>query len=150
MEGYKLFPETKTVLFDLRERVEKMGIISNTDERIHSVLSSLGIDHLFDFVICSREFGEEKPHPEIFKEALKRASVSAEEGLHIGDDALRDWEGAKGVGMNSLLVARDDLNVPSNFDTSFCIPDLMPLHSTFKNRIQASEEGEEGEGSGFI
>jgi REG-2-like HAD superfamily hydrolase len=85
VEGYKLYPETRLVLTDLRERVDKFGIVTNTDERIHSVLNSLGISNFFDFVICSKEFGVEKPSKQIFEEALKIAKV---DGKHQFVDQL--------------------------------------------------------------
>jgi 4-nitrophenyl phosphatase len=45
-----------------------------------------------------------KPHPPIFEEALRRVSCSREEILVVGDRIDSDIEGAKGMGLDSLLV----------------------------------------------
>ncbi|PRP78262.1 hypothetical protein PROFUN_13872 [Planoprotostelium fungivorum] len=140
VEGYKLFPETKAVLADVRERVDSIGLITNTDERIHQVLESLGIHHLFDFVLCSREFGKRKPDPSIYTEACRLSKHHPSQVMHVGDHYEKDFLGAKGIGMEALLVTRgQDMEEEREDLRGLIIPDLMPLHSTFGKRLDMTE-----------
>ena len=84
------------VLDDGKEAMEKVkrlgvqvGVITNFDVRIHSILRDLNIHELCDFVVTSEEAQSSKPEAKIFefaqsKSHLKRLQPS--EVLHIGDD----------------------------------------------------------------
>src|SRR5882672_2742085 len=52
-QGWILFPETREVLEELKNRGLKLGIISNFDDRLYSVMRSLGIRSYFDAVTIS-------------------------------------------------------------------------------------------------
>jgi FMN phosphatase YigB (HAD superfamily) len=52
--------------------------------------------------------GSDKPHPPIFHTALKRAGVPPSEALHVGDQYRIDVVGAQGVGIQALLLDRED------------------------------------------
>ncbi|MCK4933562.1 HAD-IA family hydrolase, partial [Candidatus Bathyarchaeota archaeon] len=54
--------------------------------------------------------GWRKPSPEIFKEALRRLDMKAEETFFVGDTPLEDIQGAKKVGMKTVFI-------PSQFNT---------------------------------
>lgn len=104
-EGYATFPDVDKTLAELKSRGFQMGVISNSDERvcksmiqriyqqdiliypIVSVIKSLNLDRHFDFVLPSCLAGYEKPALEIFDKALQIANVSAQNALHVGDDA---------------------------------------------------------------
>src|SRR5262249_15347904 len=70
-QGWVLFPETLEVLQELQRRGLKLGIISNFDNRIYSVLESLGIRRFFEAVVISSETGYCKPDPQIFAAAAR-------------------------------------------------------------------------------
>jgi len=55
-----------------------------------------------DTVQCS------KPHPDIFKYALRKLKVRPEEAMFVGDDVKVDYKGAKNVGMYALLIDRTE------------------------------------------
>jgi putative hydrolase of the HAD superfamily len=105
-EGWSLFPETKEVLDRLHRQGYHLGIISNFDSRIDEVCRSLGIGHYFRTVTISSQEGVAKPSPEIFKKALKKAAISPEESIYIGDSPHHDLEGAREIGMRVFLVDR--------------------------------------------
>src|SRR5262249_52770750 len=56
-QGWILFPETAEVLQELRSRHLQLGVISNFDSRIYSVLEALGIRHFFNSITLSSETG---------------------------------------------------------------------------------------------
>ncbi len=105
---WELFPETLEVLAALKGRV-RLGVISNFDSRLRTILLNLGVTEFFDDIVISSEVGTEKPAARIFSAALVRAGVAASEALHIGDEPEADWLGAECAG---LLVFR--LRRPEN------------------------------------
>ncbi|KAJ8736744.1 hypothetical protein PYW07_000015 [Mythimna separata] len=83
-----------------------VGVISNFDPRLHDILHNVGLYKKFDFIVTSYEAGYSKPDERIFKSAIDKCimSVSPSEALHIGDDVIKDYEGARMAGWHALLV----------------------------------------------
>jgi 2-haloalkanoic acid dehalogenase type II len=81
-----------------------LGVISNGN----SYLTHLGLDDVFDFVVYGPDHGGiEKPDPRIFQIALKAASCSADQLLHVGDSLESDVEGAANAGIRSAWLNRN-------------------------------------------
>lgn len=102
---WALYPEVKETLLFLSERY-RLGIISNFDGRLRPILRDLGISEFFEPVIISSEVGAEKPDAWIFQQALKHSAVAPEAALHVGDDPVRDWEGAAAAGLHVFQLDR--------------------------------------------
>ena len=102
-----LFDDVLPILGVLKGRGIALGLVSNLSRGLDGHISELGLTAYVDFAITSAEIGAEKPHPPIFLVALERARVSASEAIHIGDQYHSDVLGAKGVGINPLLLDRD-------------------------------------------
>jgi putative hydrolase of the HAD superfamily len=105
--GWKLFPETLDVLKELQRLQYKLGIISNFDSRIYSVLQSLNISSYFDSITISSQTGFAKPHPEIFKAAIRAAGVPANRILFVGDNLTDDVQAGAAAGMHTILIDRN-------------------------------------------
>ena len=102
-------PKAYAVLDDGKEAMEKardlglqVGVITNFDVRIHSILKDLSISELCDFVVTSEEAESSKPEENIFNFAQSKShleELKPSEVLHIGDDyskvtnltALNGW-----------------------------------------------------------
>lgn len=144
-EGYKLFEDVLPFFHKIRELRQsasnssrlfstlEVGIITNSDDRVPSVLSDLGLhvghrrygtsttaldledpSHVdIDFVVMSYDVGFEKPDRRIFDTARELGSKGKTfepyECLHIGDHFQQDFLGAQAAGWNSLLLSRDQL-----------------------------------------
>jgi putative hydrolase of the HAD superfamily len=104
--GWILFPETREVLAALHDHGMKVGVISNFDSRLYSVLKDLGIDALFDSVTICSEVGYAKPQPQIFHAALRTLGVPAERVLFTGDSLVDDYQAATTAGFSSFLLDR--------------------------------------------
>ena len=93
-----------------------IAVISNADGRIEDVLRRCGIAHCFRTITDSGLVGYEKPHPEIFRQALKSMNAAPEESLYVGDVYSVDYLGATGAGMQAVLMdipgAYRDKSVP--------------------------------------
>jgi HAD superfamily hydrolase (TIGR01509 family) len=96
-------PGTAERLQEMGERRE-LAVISNADGKIKDVLQRCGIAQCFRTITDSGIVGYEKPHPEIFRQALKSMSAKAEESLYVGDVFSVDYLGATGAGMQALLM----------------------------------------------
>jgi len=71
---------------------------------IYRLLDRFELADLFDIVVISGELGWRKPHPAIFREALKRLDVTEREAVFVGDDLKVDIEGAAACGMDTILL----------------------------------------------
>jgi putative hydrolase of the HAD superfamily len=107
-QGWILFPETFDVLNELKRRGFKLGVISNFDDRIYSVLDSLGIRQFFDAITLSSESGYSKPDPEIFEVAIKALGLPASEIFLVGDSPHDDVEAGMRAGLSAALIDRTD------------------------------------------
>jgi putative hydrolase of the HAD superfamily len=105
-QGWMLFPETMDVLERVKELGLKLGLISNFDTRVYSVLESLGIRSFFEAVILSSETGYSKPEVEIFQAAIRALAFPASEILLVGDNPHDDVEPALRLGMSAMLIDR--------------------------------------------
>jgi putative hydrolase of the HAD superfamily len=112
--GKMLKLELKLVLFDdvmptlthLKGRGQILGLISNVDRDITSVCQELGLSTMLQVVVTSQEAGFNKPQPEIFLAALKKASVKPPEAIYVGDQHQIDVVGASAAGMLGILLDR--------------------------------------------
>jgi len=96
-------PGTAEQLRDIGKRCP-IAVISNADGRIEDVLRRCGIAHCFRTITDSGLVGYEKPHPEIFRQALKSMNAAPEESLYVGDVYSVDYLGATGAGMQAVLM----------------------------------------------
>jgi putative hydrolase of the HAD superfamily len=104
---FRPYPEVADVLRALRARGARLVVVSNWDVSLHEVLDRTGLSALVDGAIASAELGAAKPDPAIFVRALELAGgVPAAEALHAGDSVEADVEGARGAGLEAVLVAR--------------------------------------------
>lgn len=102
-----LFDDALPIIRTLRGRGIVLGLVSNLSRALDGDCNELGLTPYIDFALTSSEIGAEKPYPPIFLAALERAGVSASEAIHVGDQYHSDVVGAKGVGINPLLLDRD-------------------------------------------
>jgi putative hydrolase of the HAD superfamily len=82
----------------------RLGVISNFDRRLYSVLDHLSVLQAFENIIISSEVGASKPAVRIFLEAARRFQVEPVEMLHVGDDENLDEKAALAAGCKSFLV----------------------------------------------
>ncbi|HUS82164.1 MAG TPA: HAD family hydrolase [Dehalococcoidia bacterium] len=104
---YTVDPETPRVLAALKERGLLVGAVSNTYQSSRALEKSLvkhGLMQYIDTLVVSSEVGWEKPHPAIFREALRRLGVEAKETVFVGDIVWADIQGAQALGMKAVLT----------------------------------------------
>ncbi|MCX7591374.1 MAG: HAD hydrolase-like protein, partial [Kiritimatiellae bacterium] len=75
-DHFMVFPEAVAVLERLRELGLRLAMVSNWQKGLSFFCEELGILRWFDVVVCSAEFGVEKPDRRIFEEAVRRLGLS--------------------------------------------------------------------------
>ncbi|MCA9878171.1 MAG: HAD family hydrolase [Thermomicrobiales bacterium] len=105
-EHYRLFDDVMPTLRRLRQAGLKTALISNADDDVTVVAVHFDFALLMDLLVTSAFVGYEKPDPRTFHAALDPLGIDPERTLHIGDQPKSDVVGARGVGMNAVLLDR--------------------------------------------
>jgi putative hydrolase of the HAD superfamily len=126
-ECWRLFDDTVPVLEELKRRKFRMGIISNWDHRLFSIVEQLGLSHFFEQVTASSAVGTAKPGKKIFEAALVAMKASPGESLHIGDSLEDDFRGATRAGLAAVLLDRHHkaYNNVTRIETLHDLPALL-------------------------
>jgi putative hydrolase of the HAD superfamily len=102
-----LFDDVVPTLTQLKERGLILGLISNVDRDIAPLYQELGLTDWLGVVVTSQEVGFNKPSPQIFRAALRKAKLKPSEAIYVGDQHQIDVVGANGVGMRGILLDRN-------------------------------------------
>jgi len=102
---WDLYPDVVGVLETLRPRFN-LAVISNFDGRLRMILEQLEVSQFFSRVFLSSELGADKPDRLIFQRALQLNRLAPDEALHVGDDPVRDWQGAEAAGLSVFRLER--------------------------------------------
>src|SRR5262245_27330816 len=130
--GWKLFAETKEVLEELKRLKLRLGVISNFDSRVYSVMRSLEIIEFFDAGTISSETGFAKPHPEIFEAAIRALGVDRHRILLVGDNLADDVQAAEQAGLTAVLLDRKGRYPADSVTTIQNLRELLPLVASAK------------------
>lgn len=95
-------PNARHVLSGLKQKY-RLAVISNSDGSIGKLFERLDLADLFESITDSGNVGVQKPHPEIFRAALRSLNVSSDESLYIGDVYSIDYVGARNAGMQAVV-----------------------------------------------
>jgi putative hydrolase of the HAD superfamily len=106
-ESWRLFPEVIPTLEALRAEGIRMVVISNFVDTLRAVCELHQVAGYFDDIIASVTTGAMKPDPRIFRVALRRLGVAAEDAWHVGDNYWADVLGSRAAGMTPVLVDRE-------------------------------------------
>ena len=103
---FVLFDDVLSTMKTLKEQRLTIGLLTNLNRDVDSICRDLGLESYLDFIITSGQVDADKPHPPIFLAALEKAGVDASQAVHIGDQYKIDVVGARGVGINPILLDR--------------------------------------------
>jgi putative hydrolase of the HAD superfamily len=91
-------------LAGVRDLGLRTAVVSNSDGRCEQHLRDCGLRDLLEFVVDSAVVGVEKPDPRIFRKALDRLGVAADEAVYVGDLLSVDAAGARAAGVHFILL----------------------------------------------
>jgi len=98
----------------------KIGIVSGAyEEDINLILKKAHLSkELFDITIGANTIKKAKPHPDVFKYALKKLNIKPDEALFVGDAVETDYKAAEKVGVKAVLIQRTETKTQNaNFRT---------------------------------
>jgi len=104
------YPEVPGLLRRLRLHY-RLGLVSDGYAEVQKrKLTALGLTSCFDVLVFSDEWGREawKPNSKPFEIALERLKVTGPEAVYVADNPLKDFLGARQVGMWTVRVRRPD------------------------------------------
>lgn len=101
---WSILPGVEETLHTLQNIKLRLFVLSNNDERIHTVFNGLSIGRFFEEIFASSELGAEKPSPRIFKYVQERIGITGKHILHVGDSPKEDIQGAQDAGWHAALV----------------------------------------------
>ncbi len=100
----RVFQGTEEYLARLRGDGYYLAVISNSIGRMEELMNFVGMTKYLSFVFDSAIVGVEKPHPRIFQMALEKSGMSAAKSIFVGDVYSTDIGGARGAGMEGVLI----------------------------------------------
>jgi putative hydrolase of the HAD superfamily len=103
----EFFPDVLPALEELSSRYRVVAVTNG-----NANLQTIGIRHLFHDVVTAVDAGAAKPAAPIFAEAVRRAGVTREQVLHVGDHPENDIEGARSAGLKSVWMNRKNAAWP--------------------------------------
>ncbi|MEY8761451.1 HAD family hydrolase [Chryseobacterium tongliaoense] len=120
LESEKLFLEYKPVIIfenihpffdEIKSKGKTINILSNTGfikgTTMRKFLIEENLDQYIDFHIYSDEINCSKPNPLVFQEVknkIKNQDLPMNQILHIGDNPIADYKGAKDFGFSAHLL----------------------------------------------
>ena len=105
-EPWFVYSDVLSSLKDWRGQGIELGILSNFDSRIFSVLQSLELNSYFSSITISTQARAAKPDPKIFAIALAKHDCPPEAAWHVGDSIVEDYQGAKAAGLRGIWINR--------------------------------------------
>jgi putative hydrolase of the HAD superfamily len=105
-DAWVVYPDVVQSLEELRIAGLRIGLISNFDSRIFSLLDRLGLASAFTTVTIPAVACAAKPDPLIFHYALAAQGISADEALYVGDSVAEDIIPARAAGLAAVLIDR--------------------------------------------
>ncbi|MFP3593182.1 HAD family hydrolase [Chryseobacterium sp. SIMBA_038] len=120
LKSEELFLEYKPVVIfenlhqffdEIKNQGKTINVLSNTGfikgKTMRKFLINENLDQYIDFHIYSDELNISKPNPLIFQEVknkVKNQNLPMDQILHIGDNPIADYKGAKDFGFNAYLL----------------------------------------------
>lgn len=87
----------------------KKAIISNFNSSLINLIDELIGVNIFSNIIISENENTRKPKLNFYQTAIEKLEIDASEILYIGDSLKLDIIPAKKLGMNTLLIDRDNI-----------------------------------------
>lgn len=112
----QLYSDVRRCLDTLRSERRGLGVVSNStsEAAVRRLLDRVGILDYFSRIVSSGTEGVEKPNPEIFRRAVERMGVAAEETLYVGNLAHTDALAAEAAGLHGVWLNREGFGYGEN------------------------------------
>ncbi|MBA2704236.1 MAG: HAD family hydrolase [Blastocatellia bacterium] len=107
---------------ELKRKGYRLGVVSSgTECRVVREISELGLESIFEIVICNEQMTNKKPHPEGLDTALRSLGCKCEHAAYVGDSP-EDIEMGKRANMLTVGVRSD---YPTSWKLESQGPDIL-------------------------
>lgn len=112
-DAWRVHEDFGPMLLQLREMQVRLGVVSNFDARLNTLLDAL-LPGLFDVVALPGNSGFQKPQAGIFAYAARQLGVPSASIMHLGNNERDDVDAAQNAGMRALRWSfpLDDIERP--------------------------------------
>ncbi|MCR4928375.1 MAG: HAD-IA family hydrolase [Lachnospiraceae bacterium] len=135
----ELYDDAKEVLDALKKEGKLIGIITDGNAEVQEAkVRLLGLFDIIDALILPDALvikGEThftKPNPVVYEACLEKLGVKPEEAVYIGDNPLKDFVGARSLGMKTVQIERkngmfENCEVKEGYEADFVTESLIEL-----------------------
>lgn len=102
-DAWRCEPDAAPTFQELDRRGILLGLASNYDGRLRSVVAGTPELRPLTHLVISSEVGWRKPAPEFFAAVCRKVGRPAKRILFVGDDPANDYGGARAAGLHALL-----------------------------------------------
>jgi putative hydrolase of the HAD superfamily len=124
-EKFLFYEDVFEVIPRLRQKY-LLGVVSDTWPSLNRAFKNIGLREHFSTFVMSSLLGVIKPHELMYNTALEELGLRPEEALFI-DDRLGNLEGAKKLGIQTILMVRE-------------IPDIDYIEHEYINNLNSLEK----------
>jgi phosphoglycolate phosphatase len=126
-QGKNLYPYTKPVLKNLKDKEIKTGIITRTCmDVIRNVFPD--VDSYIDVIVTREHLRQVKPHPAHALEALRSVGVAPDEAMLVGDHPTDVIAGKEaGMATSGVLTGRTGRRAFEDIGATFILDDIRGL-----------------------
>lgn len=102
-KAWRCDPDAAETIETLARRGYALGLASNYDQRLRSVVRGLTALKPLQQLLISSEIGWRKPAAPFFLAVCRAFELPSDQILYVGDDLANDYEGARAAGLRSVL-----------------------------------------------
>ena len=121
-QSAELVEGAEQTIAELQQKGYRLGIVSSGNAgRVTREITNVGLDSVFEVVVCHEQMENRKPHPEGLETAMRLMNRSQEESCYIGDSP-EDIEMGKRAGLLTVGVRSA---YPTNWKLERSNPDIF-------------------------
>ena len=121
-QNAELVEGAENTIAELQQKGYRLGIVSSGNAgRVTREITNVGLDSVFEVVVCHEQMENRKPHPEGLETAVRLMNRSREESCYIGDSP-EDIEMGKRAGLLTVGVRSA---YPTNWKLERSNPDIF-------------------------